>query len=201
MERPVRLVRSNDLDLAARCVSGDRLAVRELLQRERFRVHATLFRILGSNAHMDDLLQDVFLEVFRSLHTFRGEASLRTWIDRCTVRVAYAQFSRRPPMAQLECVSEIPTAGPTSEERVMLREALRRLYAELDRLHPAQRVAFALHAIEGRPLDEVAGLMGASMVATKTRIWRARHALERRARKDPLLAEFLTHPSFPAGEP
>src|ERR1019366_5001850 len=72
--------RGDDVDLARRCVLGDQAAHRELFQRERRRVHVILFRVLGSNADMDDLLQEVFIEVFRSIPGFRGEAALGTWL-------------------------------------------------------------------------------------------------------------------------
>jgi len=181
-----------DLSLAQRCVAGERAAQRELFERERRRVHAALYRILGSNVNMDDLVQEAFLEIFRSLKNFRGEASLGTWVDRCTVRVAYAYLTRkRPRAAQLELVPEIPSDDPSAEARVLAREAARRLYAELDRIEPVHRLAFTLHAIEGRPLEEVARLMEATVVATKARVWRARQALEKRAKRDPVLAQFL----------
>jgi RNA polymerase sigma-70 factor (ECF subfamily) len=182
----------DDLVLAQRCVSGERAAQRELFDREARRVHAALFRILGSNGAIEDLMQDAFLEVFRSLRSFRGEASLGTWIDRCTVRVAYAYLSdkkRRAP--QLELVPDLVAGNPNAEDRAMAREAARRLYSELDRIEPVQRLAFTLHAVEGRPLEEVADLMGATLVATKSRVWRARQALEKRARRDPLLGRFV----------
>lgn len=183
---------SDDLALAQRCVSGSRAAQRELFDREARRVHAAIFRILGSNAQMDDLMQDAFLEIFRSLKSFRGESSLGTWIDRCSVRVAYAYLSsKRRRIPQLELVPDVPDDDPNVEECVMAREAARRLYAALDRIEPVQRLAFTLHAIDGRPLEEVAQLMEATLVATKSRVWRARQALEKRARRDPLLARFL----------
>lgn len=190
-----------DFALAQRCVAGDRAAQRELFDREVRRVHSSLFRILGSNAQMDDLMQEAFFEVFRSLKTFRGESSLRTWIDRCTVRVAYAYLSnkRRRTLPQLELVPDVPDGDPSAEERVLAREAARRLYSELDRLEPTHRLAFTLHAVEGRALQEVAHLMGATLVATKSRVWRARQALEKRARRDPLLARFLEDEE-PSGE-
>jgi RNA polymerase sigma-70 factor (ECF subfamily) len=181
-----------DLVLAGRCVAGDRTAQRALFEREKRRVHAALYRILGSNTAMDDLVQESFLEIFRSLRNYRGEASLGTWVDRCTVRVAYAHLTRKKPRAtQLELVPEIPANDASAEQRVLAREAARRLYAELDRIEPVQRLAFTLHAIDGRPLSEVAELMDATLAATKVRVWRARQALEKRARKDPLLASFL----------
>lgn len=61
------------------------------------------------------------------------------------------------------------------------------------------RLSFTLHAIDGRPLSEVAELMDASLVATKTRVWRARRELAERARRDPVLAGFLPS-ATPGGE-
>jgi RNA polymerase sigma-70 factor (ECF subfamily) len=191
---PVRA--PDDLLLAQRCVAGDRAAQRELFRAHRQRVQATLYRMVGSNAHMDDLVQDAFLNVFRSLKNYRGEASLGTWIDRCTVRVAYAFFGeKRAQPPQLELVSDVPAGDASAEQRVLAREAARRLYAELEKMDAPQRVAFTLHAIDGRPLAEVAVLTESSLEATKTRVFRARQALEKRARKDPSLAAFVSSAS------
>jgi RNA polymerase sigma-70 factor (ECF subfamily) len=180
-----------DLELASRCVRGDRQAQRALFARERHRIHSTLFRIVGSGAQLDDLIQDAFVEVFRSLGSFRGEASLATWIERCTVRVAYAYFRRKSLVPRLEPVRDVAATTPSAEQRTLHREAARRLYALLDRLEPSQRLAFTLHKLEGKPLQEVALLMDASLVATKVRVWRARQAIERRAKNDPVLRDFV----------
>lgn len=189
----LRLVHpAEEADLVARCVAGEPAAQRALFDRERLRVHALLYRVVGSNAHMDDLLQDAFLEVFRSLRGFRGESSLRTWIDRCAVRVAYAHFARKARVPLLECVQDVGAEGPSAEDRTSLREAVRRLYVELDRLEPRQRLAFTLFTIENRTLREVAEITECSLATAKIRVWRARHTLEQRAKRDPLLAEFLT---------
>lgn len=190
---PLRLVRmAEDADLTARCAAGDPAAFRDLFERERSRVHGLLYRVVGSNTHMDDLLQDTFLEVFRSLRGFRGESSLRTWIDRCAVRVAYAHFARKAKVPSLECVQDLGAESPSAEERTSLREAVRRLYAALDGLEPRKRMAFTLFTIENRSLREVAIIMESSVATAKIRVWRARRALEQRAKKDPLLSEFLT---------
>jgi RNA polymerase sigma-70 factor (ECF subfamily) len=182
----------NDLDLAGRCVAGDPAAQRELFQREKRRVHATLYRVLGANTEMEDLVQEAFIEVFKSLRNFRGEAQLSTWIDRITVRVAYAYLTRkRARPARLEAVHEMPADDPTAEQRALMREAARRMFAVLDKLDVKQRLAFSLHVLDGRPMAEVAELMSASVVATKTRVWRARRAIDKRALRDPLLATFV----------
>jgi len=177
--------------LVERSIAGDATAQRDLFRRERRKVHATLYRILGSNLSMDDLLQDVFIEVFKSLHTFRGEASLSTWIDRCTAHIALSYLRKKRPKL-IEIGEDTASAASSPEEDVLLREAARRLYAELDRMDPTLRLALTLHVIDGRPVAEVAEIMEASLVATKTRVWRARRHLQGCARKDPSLAVFLS---------
>ena len=181
-----------DLALAQRCVQGDVSAQRELYHREKRRVHAVLHRLLGSNAHMEDLIQESFFQIFRSLHGFRGEATLGTWIDRCAVRVGYAHIaSKKLRAVAIDDVHEPESHAPSAESVRRAREATRRLYRSLDRIEPKQRVAFVLHVVEGRPMAEVALLMDASVVATKVRVWRARRFLEARARRDPWLADFV----------
>lgn len=187
------MTRSHDDDVALvqRCVRGERAAQRLLFEREKRRVHATLYRIVGTNQGIDDMLQDVFVTVFRSLPQYRGEARLSTWIDRCAVHVAYRSL-KQGRRARLELVSDTHEDRVASaEQRTLLREALRRLYTILDQVEPKQRVAYALHVLEGRELSEVAELTEASVVATKVRVWRARQTVEARARKDALLREFL----------
>lgn len=183
---------AEDAALVERCLAGERTAERELFRRERARVHATLFRVLGANRDMEDLLQEAFLEVFRSLGRYRAEAKLATWIDRITVRVAFRYLAqKRPAAAPLSAVPDAPSGDAPPDSRAQAREGVRRLYAALARLTPAARVAFALHVIEGRPLAEVAQLVGSSLIATKVRIWRAQRELERRAGADAVLAEYL----------
>jgi len=175
-----------------RAADGDRAAQREVFATQRLAVHRALYRILGSNRDVEDLLQDTFLEVFRGLARFRGDSSLARWCSIIATRVAWAYLERRKPATQsLELVDEPATDSPDASRELLARAAARRLYAALDRLEPAMRIAFALAVIDGRPLAEVATLTGASQVATKTRVWRARRELFRRAQKDELLASYL----------
>lgn len=182
-----------DLTLATRCVEGDRLAQRALYEAEKRRVHAKLYRIFGSNRQIDDVIQEVFIQVFRSLRGFRGESSLATWIDRCAVRVAFAHLSRgRRHRPDLALVEDLPSGDPSGEQRALAREGARHLYATLDRLDAKQRIAFTLHELEGHSLAEVAACMEATLVATKARVFRARQRIEIAARKDPVLANFVS---------
>lgn len=179
--------------LVDRCARGDRSAQIELYRGEVQRVHAILYRVLGAQSGaIEDLIQETFIRVFRSLSQFRGQSQLSTWIGRIALNTAYDHLrARRPPAARLESVPELESEDPSAEQRMVAREGLRRLYQMLDRLDARQRIAFSLHAIDGRPLAEVAELMDATLVATKTRVWRARKEIERRAKKDPILASYI----------
>lgn len=189
-----------DVLLVDRCLTGEPAATRELFRRHRHRVHACLFRVLGTNRDMDDLLQEAFLQVFQSLRGWRAEASLATWIDRVAVRCAYrylGQRRRRVATDSLDDASEAlpaalaaPETGPGAR-RQLARDGVQRLYAALDALSPAARLAFTLHELDGRTLAETAELVGASLTATKLRVWRARQRIEAAAAADPVLREFL----------
>lgn len=197
-----------DVLLVDRCISGEPAATRELFRRHRNRVHASLYRVLGSNADMDDLLQDAFLQVFRSLPNWRAEASLATWIDRVSVRSAYRYLDQKKRRVKTESMSETPdddgiiitfpsgqfSAGDSGSRRQLARDGVRRLYAVLDELSPAARLAFTLHEIDGRSVAEVAEVVGSTVTATKLRIWRARSRVQSAAAADPVLAEFLEKP-------
>ena len=183
-----------DVLLVDRCLTGEPAATRELFRRHRARVHACLFRVLGTNRDMDDLLQEAFIQVFQSLRGWRAEASLATWIDRVSVRVAYRYLSQKQRRIQTDVLGDddvLPGGEGPGARRQLARDGVKRLYSVLDELGAASRLAFTLHEIDGRPLAEVAELVGSSVTATKLRVWRARKKVEQAAAADPILSEFI----------
>jgi len=189
-----------DVLLVDRCLTGEPAATRELFRRHRGRVHASLYRVLGTNRDMDDLLQEAFIQVFQSLRNWRAEASLSTWIDRVSVRVAYRYLSKRGRLVPTTELMEDDGGSAADSARMnegpgarrqLARDGVKRLYEVLDELGPAARLAFTLHEIDGRPLAEVANLVGSSVTATKLRVWRARKKIEQAAAEDPVLREFI----------
>jgi RNA polymerase sigma-70 factor (ECF subfamily) len=178
--------------LIAACLRGDRTAERTLFRREYPRVNATIYRILGSTRDTDDLVQETFIAVFRGLAQFRGDARLSTWIDRIAVRVVYQHLAARKRIPiPLELVDELADPGGALDDQALARDGLRRLYEVLGKLKPDARTAFALFAIDGRTIAEVAEITGTSVVTAKLRIWRARRDVEARAARDPALAAYL----------
>jgi RNA polymerase sigma-70 factor (ECF subfamily) len=184
--------RELDLALAQRAASGDRGAQRELFQAQKHSVHHTLFRILGSNRELEDLVQDAFLEIFRALGSFRGDSTLTRWCQTIATRIAYLSISRRKPVpVDLALIEEIVPGDANTHRLVVMREATRRLYAAMERIEAKQRIAFALAVIDGKPLAEVAQLTDSTIVAVKTRVWRARKDLMKRAKKDAVLSNYI----------
>jgi RNA polymerase sigma-70 factor (ECF subfamily) len=191
-------------ELVRRCAEGERTAQTRLFRQEVRRVHGLLYRVLGPSGPHEDLIQETFLRVFRSLAQFRGDSQLSTWIGGIALNVAYGHLrSNPPPAVRLELVPDTRVTEGDADRQLAARQGLRRVYQILDRMDPRLRIAFTLHAIDGRPLREVADLMAASVVATKTRVWRARRELEKRAQRDPLLQSYLdgTLAAEPGPEP
>jgi RNA polymerase sigma-70 factor (ECF subfamily) len=189
VERPAP---EDDAQLVAACIAGDALAQRTLFRREYPRVNATVYRIVGSIRDTDDLVQETFIAVFRGLTRFRGDSKLSTWIDRIAVRVAFHHIRGRGGQhVPLDLVGDVEGGGGTTDDKAHARDGLRRLYAALGELSPEARIAFALFAIDGRSIEEVAKLTHTSFVAAKCRIWRARRELMKKAAQDPVLAELV----------
>ena len=162
----ISATRELDLALARRAAAGDRSAQRELFHAQRSSVHHTLYRILGSNRELEDLIQDAFLEIFRGLAAFRGDSTLARWCQTIATRTAYLAISRRKPASIELALVEDELAGDADTRRhAQMREVARRLYVALDRIEPKQRIAFALAVVDGLPLAEVAHLTESSVVA------------------------------------
>jgi RNA polymerase sigma-70 factor (ECF subfamily) len=183
---------SSDSALAGRAAQGDGIAQREVFHALKSTVHATLFRVLGSNEHMEDLLQDVFIEIFRSLPHYRGESKLRTWASPIAARVAYHYLRSKRARANNDAPAPVQLHLVGSpEDHAQHREGLQHLYALLRRMTPEQHIALALFMVDGRSIEEIAELTGVTPVAAKNRIFRARRRLWTAARKDPALAAYL----------
>jgi RNA polymerase sigma-70 factor (ECF subfamily) len=142
-------------------------------------VHRQLKRIFGPRADVEDTFQNVFIEVLRSLPSFRGRSKLSTWIRRITWNVAYQEMRvqyRRPRAYAFDEERDATTELRDIENRVEEREELRRLYAGLEQLDPKQRMAVVLHDIEGLTLKEIGKALGRPLqtVASQLHAGRAR---------------------------
>ena len=174
------------------CRRGDRAALGRVFRAESSAIERVLHRILGSTPDVEDVLQSTFIAVIKAFPSFRGEASVRTWMTRIAVRTAigFLQDPERRRRRALELVPSEPEAeSPTMEDRIADRQRTERFRHHLEKIAPKKRTAFALHVLEGLPMAEVAALMGATQAATKSRVWWARRELMRALKRDPVLRE------------
>jgi RNA polymerase sigma-70 factor (ECF subfamily) len=167
-------------------------AFRELFRSHLEGVHRIVYRLVGPSPDLDDLIQTVFVEAFRSLPAFRGDALFSTWLARIAVRVTMHAVRRRPPRAARldEEEHQARAAGP--ERTTAAREGLAILDGLLGELRPKRRAAFVLHVLEGHSMEEVAVILNASVAAVKVRVHDARRHLERRCKVHPGLVELLS---------
>jgi RNA polymerase sigma-70 factor (ECF subfamily) len=161
-----------------RAQTGDAAAFRELYSRHKREVARLVLRMVGPRPDIDDVVQDVFVQVFRSLSAFRGDARFSTWLHRVTVNVTLmflrAQKSR-PQLSRDSSPPEEPAAESASPAAsAATAERLRALYAILDRLPEKKRVVFVLHDLEGVPAAEIARLVSAPVLTVRTRLFYAR---------------------------
>jgi RNA polymerase sigma-70 factor (ECF subfamily) len=149
---------------------------------------------LARRCTADAAAQETFIEVFRSIDRFRGQAALGSWIHRIAVRTTLRHRKReRHRWARLSLLGAEEPATPAGDS-LDRRRALDRVYRLLGRLNETRRAAFILHEVEQRSLAETAALLGISVSAAKKKASRGRAQLERWARADDLLALLFEEP-------
>ncbi len=191
----VHLEHPTDVLLAKSASRGEVWAQREIFDRLKPSVRATLYRVLGSSQYMDDLMQEAFIEIFGSVARYRGQSRLQTWADRVTARVALNHLRRqirsRTQHAELALRAEsAELVGP--EDTAVHREGVRHLRSVLARLGRVDRLAFALFELHGRTIAEVARELGTTRLAAKTRVSRARRKVREAAHCDRLLVTYFS---------
>lgn len=178
--------------LVERAKRGDARALDIIARAELPKVERLLLRILGPRIDMEDLVQTVFVEMCRALPGFRGDSAISTFVGGITVRVA--RRAMRPSAwrrRRAELVEEPVSISAGPERDLMASEQLRRVRLALQNISDKKRIAFLLWALEGLSFEEVAATMGASVSATRSRVFYAQKELKAKAEKDPYLRELL----------
>jgi RNA polymerase sigma-70 factor, ECF subfamily len=185
-----------DLALVERAQNGDREALGELFMRHAQTVRRLLASVIGTNQDVDDLVQDVFVQVFRSLRNFRKESRFSTWLHQVTLYAAYNHL-RRPQQRAFLTDNPEALAAPSGEgessalDALHGRETLARLNAIISSIKPKKRIAFVLFAVEGHSVNEISEMVDAPVPTVKSRIWFARREVRRKAMRDPHLSALL----------
>ncbi len=172
--------------LLARAREGDLDAFTEFVRLFERRIRVVLSRLLDDERDVDEAAQDTFVQAWRNLHRFRGEAAPFTWLYRIAVNEALQRTRRkRLELSPLdpEDVEQRAQGGagrtPAADAEAADREALAFLTARMRALPEEARVPLVLRDIEGWSYEEVAAVLDLSVAAVKSRIHRARLQLGR----------------------
>jgi RNA polymerase sigma-70 factor (ECF subfamily) len=190
-ERPAaQAAASGDLCLADHLRQGDEGAYEELIARFEQPVYTLANRLLNDPADAADVVQEVFLKVFRSIGYFRGQSSLKTWIYRITVNEAHNAhrwfFRHRRRETELDGPPEdtnhhwretLADRGRSPFEEACGEEQHRIIEAALVRLNPLFKEAVVLRDLADLSYEEIAEVLNVSLGTVKSRILRGREAL------------------------
>ncbi|MFN0165320.1 MAG: RNA polymerase sigma factor [Bryobacteraceae bacterium] len=180
-----------DTSLVDQCLSGDDAAWEALVRNHTRRVYAHCYRFTGKDSEAQDLTQDVFLRVFRTLGSYRpSEGAFATWLSRLTRNLLIDHYRRtRQDRAtdsleeQLPSIEESHSAASRPERMVAGREASEVLQAGLARLSPELREAVILRDLQELEYREIAQVLAVPEGTVKSRINRGRAELGRLLRK------------------
>lgn len=162
--------------------NGNVTAFEELYQTHHRRVYSVCVRMTRNATEAEDLTQDVFVQLFRKLKTFRGESSFGTWLHRLTVNVVLMHF--RKPASRMERTTndgEIPIrilAGTYNPARMSLIDRIS-LDQAIKQLAPGYRAVLILHDVEGYEHEQIGKILGCAAGTSKSQLHKARIKLRR----------------------
>ncbi len=188
MKRPTSFSQTNgDAQVVKAAQSGDLQAMTWIYERYRRRIYNLCLRMLRDQADAEDLTQDVFVQLFRKISTFRGESAFSTWLHRLAVNMVLMDIRSR----NSKRYSLVPIES-TNDEDDSLYEQLGReddgLRTSLDRmtildamesLPPGYRMVFLLHDVHGYEHQEIAEILSCSVGNCKSQLHKARLKMRR----------------------
>jgi len=189
--------KSVDLELVRRVQAGDKRAFDLLVRKYQHKIVALVDRYVRDPAEAQDVAQEAFIKAYRALPKFRGESAFYTWLYRIAINTAknfLVAQDRRPPESDVDVAEAEQFNGllqfheQATPERLLLRSEIGRTVIEaIEELPEDLRTAITLRELEGMSYEEIAEAMGCPVGTVRSRIFRAREAIDNRLR--PLLAE------------
>ena len=188
---------SADTDLISRAAGGDSSAFQALVERHRSMVYRVAYQFAGNHHDAEDIAQEVFIKVYRSLDRFRQDAQLTSWMYRIVMNACIDHRRRHRPGVAAPFGEEAeqrmlntPEERPDPEERAYAGELGQVLESEIGRLPNGQRVVFVMRHHQGMKLSEIAEALGLAEGTVKRQLHAAVHRLR----------QALTQANVTAGE-
>jgi RNA polymerase sigma-70 factor (ECF subfamily) len=185
-----------DLVLCRRCQRGDIHALEELYQRHKDKVYALALRMTNNVQDAEDIVQEIFIQVYRKIGAFRGDAAFSSWLYRITTNVTLSALRRRKRAARELPSEDILTKDhPRAQSNKLLKPFLEKAIASLP---PKSRMVFILHDVQGFQHNEIAKMLNCSVGTSKSQLHKARAQLRKSLRPRLSLISSLT--GVPIGE-
>jgi len=185
--------REVDLELVGRVQRGDKQAFDILVRKYQYKVIKLVARYVSEPSDAGDIAQETFLKAYRAIRKFRGDSAFYTWLYRIAINTAknyLVSQGRRPPQTELDTQSveqldEGPGATSLREnatpERLLLRDEIEAtVFSAIEDLPDDLRTAITLRELEGMSYEEIAVTMGCPVGTVRSRIFRAREAINLR---------------------
>ncbi|HVF47633.1 MAG TPA: RNA polymerase sigma factor [Pyrinomonadaceae bacterium] len=180
------LSKAKDFELTQAAGKGDMAAFEEIYNRHHRRVYSICLRMLQSPTEAEDLTQDVFIQLYRKIGSFRGDSAFTTWLHRMTVNQVLMHFRKRT--VKFEKTTEegetpdqvVPGTGNPFKMQVVEKLALDHA---IEQLPDGYKNVFMLHDVEGYEHEEVARILGCSVGTSKSQLHKARLKLQKLLKK------------------
>jgi len=184
--KEARVIKKADFDLTKAAASGDMMAFEELYQRHHRRVYSICLRMLQNASEAEDLTQDVFIQLYRKVGSFRGDSAFTTWLHRLTVNQVLMHFRKRN--VKFEKTTEegetpiqiVPGTESPFKMPIVDRIAIDSAIAQLPE---GYKNVFVLHDFEGFEHEEVARILGCSVGTSKSQLHKARLKMRKLLKK------------------
>ena len=177
-------------ELVTRAQKGEESAFEALFHQYKGRVYSVCLRMIGNTAEAEDLTQEAFMQVFRKIHTFRGESAFSTWLHRLSVNIVLMRLRKR---TVTETSLEDGASGEEFDEQrkefgapdLVLMGSIDRMHLEraIARLPAGYKQTFVLHDVHGYEHNEIATLLGCSIGNSKSQLHKARGRLRKLLRE------------------
>ena len=181
-----------DLDLVRRVQRGDSAAFDLLVRKYQHRIAGLIGRYIADWSEVQDVAQDTFLRAYRAIGNFRGDAQFYTWLHRIAVNTAknhLVAHNRRPPTDDVDAEeaalydSGVRLRDTDTPERELMRQQMEQTVVQAVEALPQElRDAITLREVEGLSYEEIAQRMGCPIGTVRSRIFRAREAIDAQLR-------------------
>lgn len=177
---------AKDIELTRVAANGNMAAFEEIYKRHHRRVYSVCLRMLQNTSEAEDLTQDVFIQLYRKIGSFRGDSAFTTWLHRMTVNQVLMHFRKRSVKYERTTeegeTPEQVVSGSTNPHRMQIVDKIA-LESAIEQLPTGYKNVFVLHDVEGFEHEEVARILGCSVGTSKSQLHKARLKLQKLLKK------------------